>query len=109
MDLGVMMKSRTCPYIVRYLGAVQSDASVWIVMELMLGCFEKILKNLRLPIPVPVLGSLTVSVVSALNYLKENHSTIHRDGKIFDKFANRSIAILKIGSSCGKTKNILNK
>jgi len=81
MDLGVMMKSRTCPYIVRYLGAVQSDASVWIVMELMLGCFEKILKNLRLPIPVPVLGSLTVSVVSALNYLKENHSTIHRDVK----------------------------
>lgn len=97
MDLGVMMKSRTCPYIVRYLGAVQSDASVWIVMELMLGCFEKILKNLRLPIPVPVLGSLTVSVVSALNYLKENHSTIHRDGKIFNKFANTSNAMLKIG------------
>merc|ERR1712130_22648 len=81
MDLGVMMKSRTRPYIVRYLGAVQSDASVWIVMELMLCCFEKILKTLRMPLPVPVLGSLTVSVVSALHYLKENHSTIHRDVK----------------------------
>lgn len=81
MDLGVMMKSRSCPYIVRYLGAVQSDASVWIVMELMLCCFEKILKTLRMPIPVPVLGSLTISVVSALHYLKENHSTIHRDVK----------------------------
>jgi mitogen-activated protein kinase kinase 7 len=82
MDLGVMIKSRTCPHIVKYLGAVGSDASVWIVMELMLCCFEKILKTTRLPVPVPVLGSLTYSVVSALNYLKEHHSTIHRDGKL---------------------------
>jgi len=81
MDLGVMIKSRTCPHIVKYLGAVGSDASVWIVMELMLCCFEKILKTTRLPVPVPVLGSLTYSVVSALNYLKEHHSTIHRDVK----------------------------
>ena len=62
------------------LGAVNSDASVWIVMELMLTCFDKILKTLRMPIPVQVLGSLSVSVVQALNYLKEKHSTIHRDG-----------------------------
>ena len=63
-----------------FLGAVNSDASVWIVMELMLTCFDKILKTLRMPIPVQVLGSLSVSVVQALNYLKEKHSTIHRDG-----------------------------
>lgn len=49
-------------------------------MELMLTCFDKILKTLRMPIPVQVLGSLSVSVVQALNYLKEKHSTIHRDG-----------------------------
>jgi mitogen-activated protein kinase kinase 7 len=80
MDLGVMMKSN-CSSIVKYLGAVNSDASVWIVMELMLTCFDKILKTLRMPIPVQVLGSLSVSVVQALNYLKEKHSTIHRDVK----------------------------
>ena len=33
------------------------------------------------PRKVQVLGSLTVSVVQALNYLKEKHSTIHRDGE----------------------------
>ena len=60
---------------------MSSDASVWIVMELMLTCFEKVLRTLRMPIEVKVLGSLTVSVVQALNYLKEKHSTIHRDGK----------------------------
>jgi len=80
MDLGVMMKSN-CSSIVKYLGAVSSDASVWIVMELMLTCFEKVLRTLRMPIEVKVLGSLTVSVVQALNYLKEKHSTIHRDVK----------------------------
>jgi len=81
MDLRVMKHSRFCPYIVKYMGCIGSDASVWIIMELMLHCFEKILKHLRMPIPVPVLGSLTISVVSALNYLKEKHSTIHRDVK----------------------------
>ena len=50
-------------------------------MELMVTCFDKILRTLKSPIPVPVLGSLTVSVVQALNYLKEKHSTIHRDGE----------------------------
>lgn len=80
MDLFVMMKSN-CKSIVKYLGAVNSDVSVWIVMELMVTCFDKILRTLKSPIPVPVLGSLTVSVVQALNYLKEKHSTIHRDVK----------------------------
>merc|ERR1711953_413672 len=80
MDLFVMMKSN-CKSIVKYLGAVNSDVSVWIVMELMVTCFDKILRTLKSPIPVPVLGSLTVSVVQALNYLKEHHSTIHRDVK----------------------------
>ena len=55
-------------------------------MELMLTCFEKVLRTLRMPIEVKVLGSLTVSVVQALNYLKEKHSTIHRDGKLIKIF-----------------------
>ena len=65
-------------------------------MELMLTCFDKILGTLRMPIEVPVLGSLTVSVIQALNYLKEKHSTIHRDGE-------REIYLLCFIASFSKT------
>ena len=57
----------------------QSD--VWICMELMATCLEKLLKRLKEPIPERILGKVTVATVKALHYLKEEHGVIHRDVK----------------------------
>lgn len=58
----------------------QSD--VWICMELMATCLDKLIKRIKTGIPEPVLGKLTVSIVKALNYLKEKQTIIHR-GTVF--------------------------
>lgn len=62
MDLDVVVRSHDCPYIVRCLGCFVTDADVWICMELMASCFDKLLKRLRAPIPEAILGKVTVAV-----------------------------------------------
>ncbi|KAH9629587.1 hypothetical protein HF086_002523 [Spodoptera exigua] len=77
MDLDVVVRSHDCPYIVRCLGCFVTDADVWICMELMASCFDKLLKRLGAPIPEAILGK----TVNALSYLKDTHGVIHRDVK----------------------------
>lgn len=62
MDLDVVLKSHDCPYIVQCLGCFITEADVWICMELMTTCFDKLLKRLRTPIPEHVLGRITLAV-----------------------------------------------
>ncbi|XP_037300471.1 LOW QUALITY PROTEIN: serine/threonine-protein kinase dst3 [Manduca sexta] len=81
MDLDVVVRSHDCPYIVRCLGCFVTDADVWICMELMASCFDKLLKRLAAPIPEAILGKVTVATVNALSYLKDMHGVIHRDVK----------------------------
>ncbi|XP_061383011.1 dual specificity mitogen-activated protein kinase kinase 7-like isoform X3 [Danaus plexippus] len=81
MDLDVVVRSHDCPYIVRCLGCFVTDADVWICMELMASCFDKLLKRLGAPIPETILGKVTVATVNALSYLKDTHGVIHRDVK----------------------------
>ncbi|GBP08297.1 hypothetical protein EVAR_78778_1 [Eumeta japonica] len=81
MDLDVVVRSHDCPYIVRCLGCFVTDTDVWICMELMASCFDKLLKRLGTPIPEPILGKVTVATVNALSYLKDRHGVIHRDVK----------------------------
>ncbi|XP_050663839.1 dual specificity mitogen-activated protein kinase kinase 7-like isoform X2 [Leptidea sinapis] len=81
MDLDVVVRSHDCPYIVRCLGCFVTDADVWICMELMASCFDKLLKKLGGPIPEVILGKVTVATVNALSYLKDTHGVIHRDVK----------------------------
>lgn len=78
MDLEVVLKSHDCPYIVKCLGCIITDAEVWICMELMATCMDKLLKTLRGPLPEHILGKVVVSTVKALHYLKESHGVIHR-------------------------------
>lgn len=100
MDLEVVLKSNDCRDIVKCLGYLISVSDVWICMELMSMCFDKLLKLIKAPIPEEILGKLTVSVLfilttpsllysyvnfscfsktlNALNYLKEQHNVIHR-------------------------------
>ncbi|NXG89467.1 MP2K7 kinase, partial [Stercorarius parasiticus] len=54
---------------------------VFIAMELMGTCAEKLKKRIQGPIPERILGKMTVAIVKALFYLKEKHGVIHRDVK----------------------------
>ncbi|RZB40306.1 dual specificity mitogen-activated protein kinase kinase 7 [Asbolus verrucosus] len=81
MDIEVVLKSHDCKYIVQCLGCFINDSEVWICMELMTTCFDKLLKRLGKPIPEEILGKVTVATVEALSYLKDKHGVIHRDVK----------------------------
>ena len=67
MDLDVVLKSHDCPYIVRCFGCFITESDVWICMELMSTCFDKLIKRLKKPIPEPILGKITVSVSLSVN------------------------------------------
>lgn len=80
MDIEVVLKSN-CKYIVNCLGCFITEAEVWICMELMDTCFDKLLKKLQQPLPEDVLGKVSMATVEALSYLKDTHNVIHRDVK----------------------------
>ncbi|XP_068033934.1 dual specificity mitogen-activated protein kinase kinase 7-like, partial [Anomalospiza imberbis] len=81
MDLDVVLKSHDCPYIVQCFGTFITNTDVFIAMELMGTCAEKLKKRIQGPIPERILGKMTVAIVKALLYLKEKHGVIHRDVK----------------------------
>lgn len=64
MDLDVVLKSHDCPYIVQCLGCFITESDVWICMELMATCLDKLLKRSRQAIPEDFLGKVTVAVSS---------------------------------------------
>jgi len=70
MDLDVVIKCHGCPYIVKCIGTFITSSDVWICMELMATCLEKLVKRLAGPIPEFILGKVTVATVNALHYLK---------------------------------------
>ncbi|XP_075227600.1 dual specificity mitogen-activated protein kinase kinase 7-like [Lycorma delicatula] len=113
MDLDVVLKSHDCPYIVRCLGCFITEADVWICMELMATCFDKLLKRFRQPVPENILGKVTLATVKALHYLKESHGVIHRDVKpsniLLDERGNVKLCDFGISGrlvdSKAKTKN----
>ncbi|GFN77612.1 dual specificity mitogen-activated protein kinase kinase 7 [Plakobranchus ocellatus] len=81
MDLDVVIKSHDCPFIVQCIGTFITKSEVWICMELMATCLDKLLKRTRRPVPERILGNIVVATVKALHYLKERHGVIHRDVK----------------------------
>ncbi|XP_033764295.1 dual specificity mitogen-activated protein kinase kinase 7-like isoform X2 [Pecten maximus] len=81
MDLDVVIKCHDYPFIVQCIGTFITDSEVWICMELMSTCLDKLLKKTKRPIPEAILGKMAVAIVKALNYLKEEHGVIHRDVK----------------------------
>lgn len=80
MDLQVVLQCE-CDNIVRCYGYFIKESEVWVCMELMTTCFDKLLKARKRPLPEKVLGALAASAVKALYYLKEKHNIIHRDVK----------------------------
>jgi len=85
MDLEVVMKSKGCPYIVMFNGAIFKEGDCWICMEIMdisLDKFYKFVYGVEFQIiPEPVICQITCCVVRALNYLKDELKIIHRDVK----------------------------
>ncbi|XP_010209824.1 PREDICTED: dual specificity mitogen-activated protein kinase kinase 7 [Tinamus guttatus] len=62
MDLDVVLKSHDCPYIVQCFGTFITNTDVFIAMELMGTCAEKLKKRIQGPIPERILGKMTVAV-----------------------------------------------
>lgn len=52
-------------------------------MELMATCLDKLSKRLNAPIPEAIIGKMAVSIVKALDYLKDVQGIIHRDVKVY--------------------------
>ena len=62
MDIDVLLKCNDCPNIVSCLGYLMEDNCMWVCMNLMSMCFDKLLKLTNKPIPENILGKLTVCV-----------------------------------------------
>ncbi|KAK6054232.1 hypothetical protein COOONC_08264 [Cooperia oncophora] len=88
MDLRILSRAYDCPHIVHSYGYIITENEVMICMEAMASCLDLLLKRTgNEPIPEPIVGKMSVSVVKALDYLKENHNVIHRDVKAVKHFA----------------------
>ncbi|XP_074647386.1 dual specificity mitogen-activated protein kinase kinase 6-like isoform X2 [Tubulanus polymorphus] len=93
MDLDVSMQSSSCPYTIRFYGALFREGDVWICMELMDTSLDKFYKEafkLKNSIPEEILGTIAAAVVNALHFLKEELNVIHRDIKPSNILINRN-------------------
>ncbi len=76
MDLDVVFKSLDCPYIVRYLGCFITESDVWICMELMATCFDRLLKKLKTAVPEDILGKVTLAVNFSFLNIKSDAASV---------------------------------
>ena len=93
MDLDINMRSGSCPYTVKFYGALFRSGDVWICMEIMdtsLDKFYQKVYKLNMTIPEEILGKIAMSVVRALHYLKKELGVIHRDVKPSNILINRN-------------------
>nr|ARV86156.1 MAP kinase kinase 3/6 [Paracentrotus lividus] len=94
MDMDVAMRSSDCVYTVEFYGALFQEGDVWICMEVMDTCLDKLYKNKLKPlkkfIPENILSRISFSIVSALKYLQTRLKVIHRDVKPSNVLANRN-------------------
>ena len=101
-DLDVLLSCNGCPHIVRCYGYMISFNEVWIVMERMNTCFEKLLKTTKHPLSEAFIRDVTTRVVKALKYLKETHEIMHRDVKPSNILMNElgEVKLCDFGISC---------
>lgn len=92
MDLDINMRSRSCPYTVKFYGSLFREGEVMIIMEVMEASLDHLKKKLKAKgelIPENVLAKIALSVVSALDYLHSELRVIHRDVKPSNILINR--------------------
>ena len=110
MDLKTMSIQKS-EYIVFYYGSLIVKDNVWLYMELMDSCLDKVLKKYG-PLPEEIVGKTVVATLSALHYLKSVHGIIHRDVKPSNILINNSGQIKicdfgiskKLVESCAETR-----
>lgn len=96
MDVDVNMRTGTCPYTVKFYGALFREGDVWICMEVMDTSLDKFYKlvyhNSTNPekIPEDILGKIAFAAISALRYLQSELKVIHRDVKPSNMLVNRN-------------------
>ncbi|XP_072167748.1 dual specificity mitogen-activated protein kinase kinase 6-like [Diadema setosum] len=94
MDMDVAMRSSDCGYTVEFYGALFQEGDVWICMEVMDTCLDKLykyrLKPQQIYIPENILSRIAFSIVKALQYLQSKLNVIHRDVKPSNVLANRN-------------------
>lgn len=94
MDMDVAMRSSDCVYTVEFYGALFQEGDVWICMEVMDTCLDKLYKNKLKPqkifVPENILSRISFSIVSALKYLQTRLKVIHRDVKPSNVLANHN-------------------
>jgi len=93
MDLDVSMRSGSCPYTVKFFGAMVEEGEIWICMELMDLSIDKMSQLAyanQYDITESFLKRLAYSVVNALMFLKTNLNVIHRDVKPSNILVNRA-------------------
>lgn len=61
-DLELLRKCVDFANIVQCYGYYIMETEVWIFMELMTTCFDRLLKRLREPIPEDIIGKIAVAV-----------------------------------------------
>ncbi|UXI16383.1 Bardet-Biedl syndrome 7 protein [Sarcoptes scabiei] len=96
-DMDVLVKSRGCPYIVEFYGAIYWENNLCLFMEILdasLDRFYKLAYRLNkesdeIAVPENVLGKTAFSVISALHYLHQM-KVIHRDVKPSNILINRN-------------------
>lgn len=85
MDLDISMKAAACPYTIFFYGALFLEGDVWICMEKMRHSLDVLYKKMKTHLdktmPEEVIGHIALSVVLALQYLKNELDVIHRDVK----------------------------
>ena len=95
MDLDVIMKisPKGTLCLVQFFGALFKEGDCWMCMELMDMSVDKFYKFIydtkKSRIPESILGKITVAMLTALNYLKEELQIIHRDVKPSNILLNR--------------------
>ena len=84
MDMDVAMRSLDCPHTVHFYGAMFRDGDVWIVMEVMDTCLDRLYRRVLAEggaVSEAALREVALAIVSALNYLHKQLRVIHRDVK----------------------------
>lgn len=62
MDLEVLLKCNNVEHIVQCYGYLIKGTRVWIIMELMTTCLDKLLKKINAPFPEQICGKIAVAV-----------------------------------------------
>ncbi|KAK6759985.1 hypothetical protein RB195_021500 [Necator americanus] len=84
MDLDVISRADASHHIVLCYGYFISETSVKVCMEVMASCLHTLLRSanrMGIRIAEGYIGKMSVSIIQALDYLKDHLNVIHRDVK----------------------------